>query len=343
VLSTYQAGKVILLSATAKGLVQLPRTFQKPMGLALSGHRLAIATRYEVVVLANAPGLAAHYPNSPGVYDGLYAPRATYYTGELDLHDMSWGRDGLWAVNTRFSCLCLITEECSFTPRWKPPYVTDLLPEDRCHLNGLVLSNGLPEYATALGATDAPGAWREKRLDGGVLIHVPSGETVLAGLAMPHSPRLYDGRLYFLNSSAGELCLADAAAGSYEVLCKMPGFVRGLARHGDYLFVGLSKVRERHIFSGMPVAKAETFAGISIVHLPSARIAGVIRYESSCAEIYDVQVIPGLVRPSILNHTTEVFRRSLVTPQDTFWAQEETRGDDQGPKPGGDSGAEAPS
>lgn len=330
-LSTYQAGKVILLSATSKGLIQLPRTFQKPMGMALDGGRLAIATRYEVVVLANAPGLAAHYPNSPGVYDGLYAPRAAYFTGELDLHDMAWGRDGLWAVNTRFSCLCLITEAFSFLPRWKPPYVTDLLPEDRCHLNGMVLLDGAPEYVTALGATDSHGAWRENRLGGGVLIHVPTGQIVLTGLAMPHSPRLFDGRLYFLNSSTGELCLADPAAGKYDVLCRMPGFVRGLARHGDYLFVGLSRVRERHIFSGMPVAKSETFAGIGIVHLPSASVAGVIRYASSCEEIYDVQVIPGLVRPGIMSHTAEVFRRSLVTPQDTFWADEATEGGDRSP------------
>lgn len=323
VLSTYQAGKVVFLSATPKGLIQLPRTFQKPMGLALAGGRLAIATRYEVVVLANAPGLAPGYPNSPGVYDGLYAPRATYYTGELDLHDMAWGAEGLWAVNTRFSCLSLITEAWSFEPRWKPPYVTELAPEDRCHLNGLAMADGKPAYATALAATDAQGAWREGRLTGGLLMHVPSGEVVETGLAMPHSPRLYDGKLYFLNSSSGELCLEDAAGGKHEVLCKLPGFVRGLARAGAYLLIGLSKVRERHIFSGMAVAKEETFAGIAIVHLSTARVAGVIRYSSSCEEIYDVQVIPGFVRPGIMSHSSEVFRRCLVTPQDTFWAREE--------------------
>jgi len=121
-LTTYQAGKVIVLSAgTDDNLLQLPRTFAKPMGMAVSGPRMAIATREAVVVLRNVPGLAASYPRQPNTYDSLFVPRALYVTSELDLHDMSWGADGLWAVNTRFSCLSLIDEEHSFLPRWHPP------------------------------------------------------------------------------------------------------------------------------------------------------------------------------------------------------------------------------
>ena len=66
VISTYQAGKVILLSsADGETLTQLPRTFESPMGMAVEGQRLAIATRHEVVLLANDPRLAAAYPNRP--------------------------------------------------------------------------------------------------------------------------------------------------------------------------------------------------------------------------------------------------------------------------------------
>ena len=45
IISTYQAGKVILLSAFGEGLVQLPRNFNKPMGLAAAGSRLADGVR----------------------------------------------------------------------------------------------------------------------------------------------------------------------------------------------------------------------------------------------------------------------------------------------------------
>ena len=83
VISTYQAGKVIILSGHEGGLIQLPRTFNKPMGLAADGWRLAVAAREEVVVLANAPNLTGGYPPAPGRYDSLFAPRAIYYCGCL--------------------------------------------------------------------------------------------------------------------------------------------------------------------------------------------------------------------------------------------------------------------
>ncbi|HET8592329.1 MAG TPA: DUF4915 domain-containing protein [Solirubrobacterales bacterium] len=48
-------------------------------------------------------------------------------------------------------------------PRWKPPFVSALTNEDRCHLNGCCVIDGEPAYVTALGETDAPGGWRETR------------------------------------------------------------------------------------------------------------------------------------------------------------------------------------
>ena len=53
---------------------------------------------------------------------------------------MAWVGDELWFVNTRFSCLCTLNGIHSFVPRWRPPFVTALAPEDRCHLNGLGLA-----------------------------------------------------------------------------------------------------------------------------------------------------------------------------------------------------------
>lgn len=324
VLSTYQAGKLIVLSATHDdGLVQLPRTFAKPMGLAVAGDRIAVAAQDAVVILANAPHLAPSYPRNPRTYDALFVPRAVYFTGELDLHDMAWGADGLWAVNTRFSCLALIDDQYSFTPHWQPPFVSALTPDDRCHLNGMELVDGRPRYVTALGTTDSGGAWRDNKLSGGVLLAVPSGEPILSGLAMPHSPRLYDGRLLALLSANGELVEVDPARGSYEVITRLPGFARGMARHGDYLFIGISRVRKRHMFSDMPVAGYEPFAGIVAVHLPSGRMAGSIKYLTSCEEIYDVQVLPGLQRPGLLAPDTPHARDGLALPTTGYWATPE--------------------
>ena len=142
-LTTYQAGKVIFISAKDENnLVQLPRTFNKAMGLAIHGDKMGVATKSEIIVLKNDKRLAPTYPKSPNKYDAIYMPRATYYTGQVDIHDIDWGKDGLWGVNTSFSCLCLVDEEYSFTPKWKPHFITDLASEDRCHLNGLAMENG---------------------------------------------------------------------------------------------------------------------------------------------------------------------------------------------------------
>lgn len=319
VISTYQAGKVIFLSVGPQGLTQLPRNFTKPMGLAVSGNRLAVATKEEVVVLANDPKLTQGYPPAPGKYDSLFAPRAVYFSGEVDIHDMAWVDDTLWAVNTRFSCLCQINADYSFVPRWQPPFITDLTDEDRCHLNGLAMVAGQPAYVTALGATDTPKGWRENKTGGGLLIDVPSGEIVLGGLAMPHSPRVYDGQLFLLNSAEGELVRVDVEAGRTETIVRLPGFVRGLARHEDYLFIGMSKLRQGRALGDIPLARQELFAGVAVVHLPSGQLAGHIRYLTACEEIYDVQVLPGLRRPGILGLDNPLHRSALSTPLYGFW------------------------
>src|SRR5262249_11608415 len=55
--STYQANKLLAVRAGG-GLSTLVRTFDKPMGLAADGGRLALGTRQEVWVFRNAPDLA---------------------------------------------------------------------------------------------------------------------------------------------------------------------------------------------------------------------------------------------------------------------------------------------
>ena len=120
-ISTYQAGKVILISPKNRDeLIQLPRNFQKPMGIAVKGNKMAIATLDEVVILANDARLATGYPKQPKTYDAFYLPRMAYFTGQMDMHDLEWGVSGLYGINTQYSCLSIIDEDFSFKPVWKP-------------------------------------------------------------------------------------------------------------------------------------------------------------------------------------------------------------------------------
>lgn len=321
-ISTYQAGKVVFIGPKNKeNLVQLPRTFHKPMGIALDGDKMAVATKEEVIVLRNSPQLASHYPKNPGTYDAFYMPRMTYYTGAVDIHDLDFGHDGLYAVNTSFSCIIKIDGEYSFTPVWKPPFISALASEDRCHLNGMALVDGKPRYVTAFGTGDTPQSWRPTVTESGILMDVETNEIVASGLKMPHSPRMINGKMYMLFSATGELVQVDLETGKYQVVHKLKGFVRGLAHHGDYVFIGLNRLRKNSsTFAHLPVSDMSDYAGIAIVHLPTGAYVGEIRYQSSVDEIYDVQVIPNSIRPGILNTIRPEHKLGLHLPDATYWA-----------------------
>lgn len=322
-LSTYQAGKVVLLSPKNENqLIQLPRSFKKAMGIGLHKNHLVVATLDEVIVLVNSPQLAAHYPRKPKTYDALFMPRAVYHTGLLDIHDIDWGKDGeIYAVNTSFSCLIRIDHHYSFTPIWKPPFISKLASEDRCHLNGLAMDKGEPRYVTAFNQGDSHQSWRPEVTESGILMDVNSNELVATKLPMPHSPRIHQGQLYLLLSATGDLVRLDPGNGQYDVVTRLSGFVRGLCFHGDYAFVGLSKLRSSsNTFSKLSIADKAVSAGVAAIHLPTGQLVGELRYQATVDEIYDVQVMPGLLRPNLLNTSNDEHKLGLTTPQTTYWA-----------------------
>ncbi|MDZ4684622.1 MAG: TIGR03032 family protein [Planctomycetaceae bacterium] len=320
--TTYQAGKLALIGWDGRQPTLLLRDFEKPLGIVAQGPRFAMATRHDVTVFANAPLLARDYlEESPGKYDALYLPRVSYHTGDLNVHDLAFGKEGLWIVNTRFGCLAGLSHDHCFVPRWKPPFLTELAPEDRCHLNGLAMVDGEPRYVTALGTTDSPGAWREKKADGGVMMQVPSGEILLRGLSMPHSPRWHQGAVWFLNSGTGELCRHQPGANGWDVVCGLPAYLRGLCLLGDYAIVGMSTIREKHIFGGLPVQQRheKLLCGIAIVDLKRGVEIGRWDFGSGCTELYEVQFLAGVQRPMVLNLQQPATRDAFPASDFSYW------------------------
>jgi uncharacterized protein (TIGR03032 family) len=271
--TTYQAGKLVMLRDEGDHLNTHYRTFKAPMGLALAdgGAKLAIGAAIQVWEFRDVPDVARRLEPA-GVHDACYLPRSSHVTGNVLIHEMAYGAGGeLWFVNTRFSCLATLDPESSFTPRWRPPFVTELEPSDRCHLNGLAMVDGKPKYVTALGETNEMHGWRAKKAKGGVLMDVDSGAILCRGLSMPHSPRWHGGRLWVCESGSGTLGTVDLHAGRYEAVAAVPGFTRGLDIVGDLAFVGLSQVRESAVFSGIPItdrlAPEERTCGVCVVDL----------------------------------------------------------------------------
>jgi uncharacterized protein (TIGR03032 family) len=137
---------------------------------------------------------------------------------------------------------------------------------------------------------------------------------------MPHSPRVYDGQVYVLLSLLGALVVVDQNRGSFEEVTRLPGFVRGLARHGEYLFVGMSKIRSGRAFPDIPVDRDRLLPGVAVIHLPTGEVAGMIQYETDCEEIYDVQLLPGVRRPGIVGLSGDMHLDVLSTPDKAYWA-----------------------
>ncbi|WP_421765678.1 TIGR03032 family protein [Ekhidna sp.] len=323
VLSTYQTGKVVMFSPKDdQQMIQLPRNFRKPMGVASHDKYLAVACLNEIVLMHRSANAAKSYPKKPNTYDAMYLPRSTHYTGSVDTHDISYGKGGLWAVITQFSCIAQLDPRFSFLPKWKPHFITDIAPGDKCHLNGMTLKNGVPKYVTALGVSDKPGGWRENKLKGGILMDVETNEILLDGLAMPHSPRLVGDDVFYLQSADGELWKYNIPSKSNERICEVPGFARGMSFYQNFLFIGLSKIREdSKDFGKMPIASKNPKAGVAIVNLRTNRVEGILEYQNAVKELYDVHILPGITRPNILNNLNDVHSRAIITPKKIYWQE----------------------
>ena len=257
VVSTYQAGKLILVRAQGDALNTHFRQFFSPMGVAYQPEtgRLAIGAKHEVWEFRNQPDVAPKL-DPPGQCDAAFMPRLTHHSGDIRIHEIGWIGSELWAVNTRFSCLCTFDSDNSFVPRWRPPFVSALSPEDRCHLNGMAIVDGRVKYVTCLGATDTPGGWRDNKRDGGLLLDVDSGEAfdprpVDAALAARYTAT----RCGCSNAGTARISTADLQTGKTEIVAKLPGFTRGLDFYGNLAFIGLSQVRESAVFSGIPLVE----------------------------------------------------------------------------------------
>ena len=299
-ITTYQAGQLVVARVDEQGKLNTHfRTYPGPMGLAAEGDKLAIGTRQQIWTLRNHP---EHGKTLATRLDACYVPRSMHVTGDIRVHEIGWCNEELWIVNTRFSCLCTLDPRYSFVPRWKPPFITAYTPDDRCHLNGMAIVDGRPKYCTALGATDTAGGWRENKPSGGILLDIDSGEVVVRGLSMPHSPRLYRGKLWLLNSGHGGLDVVDPATGKSESAARLPGFTRGLDFYGDFAFVGLSQVRETAVFSGIPITQQglERQSGVWVVDLRQGKTVGFIRFTEHVQEIFAVQVLPGIRFPEVV-------------------------------------------
>lgn len=285
-ISTYHNGRIVLLQPAADpgtplALRSVP--FENAMAMAAHGYQLTVTGRDQLAKLNTQVGSASAAPT----------PQQRESTGAFDIHGLGWSDDTLWAVNTRYSCLGTLEPGQPFTPRWTPPFITALAAEDRCHLNGMAMTENGPGYVTMLGDSDGAEGWRERTAAGGVLMDVASGAALLERLPMPHSPRLCGGELYVLLSATGEVVQVDVQRGGYEVITRLDGFARGMDCRDGYLFVGMSRLRKSsRTFRDLPVAERAVNSGLQVIEAASGRVVGAVTFDADVEEVFDVLLLP---------------------------------------------------
>lgn len=314
--STYQSGKLFLLGRNPNGELSIfERTIARCMGLYADEHSLWMASLYQIWKFENVLTPGELYQG----YDRLYVPRVGYTTGDVDTHDVTIdASDRMVFVNTKFSCLATLADRDSFSPLWRPPFISKLAPEDRCHLNGLAMENGKCRYVTVVSQSDLTGGWRDRRRDGGCVLEVPSGRVVASGLSMPHSPRIYRGKLWVLNSGTGHFGSINVDTGKFEPLTFCPGYLRGLTFVGDYAVVGLSRPRHEKTFTGLELddnlaaKQGQARCGLMVIELKTGDILHWVQIEGVVQELYDVVTLPGAVRPMALGFKSDEVQRILT-------------------------------
>jgi uncharacterized protein (TIGR03032 family) len=333
VVSVYTASRLLLISAR-EGVVRIEsHEVARPMGIAVSEsgprRRLALSSAFNTLVFSDTPQLAADFARPGRPCDTVLLPRACYFTGDIDGHDLAWRGDELLVANTRFSCIARIGDKFGFEPIWRPPFVSGLEPEDRCHLNGMACAQDRLAYVTALGVSDAPRGWRERRASGGVLMEGARGEIVLEGLSVPHSPRLFDGRLFLCESGRGAVLEIDPRSYAIRRLEALPGFPRGLDALDDVLFAGLSKLRDRSA-AQLPLANRSDslLCGLAALHRDSGALLGWLALDDF-EEVFDVRVLPGVTQVAMESLDGQASSTCIDMPGRIFVSQprEENEGE----------------
>jgi uncharacterized protein (TIGR03032 family) len=313
-LTTGADGRLVLVGMTPEGKLSVfMRAYEGAYGLSAASNGLLMGSLYQVWRMENAvaPGRMA------SGYDRLYVPRIAYTTGEVQARDVAFAADGtVLFANTLFSCVAAASAEHSFVPIWRPAFVSRLLPEDRCHLTGFALEEGLLRFVTVAAGTDAPQGWRARARDGGMVIDAATDTPVAERLALPASPRLHAGHLWLVESGSGLFGYIDLDTGRFEDVAFCPGWANGVDFIDKYVIVGVSAAREGFQAQSLPLGanlaqyRAQARTALLVFDMESGELVHWLRLEGF-DEIADVAVLTGTIRPAALGLAGDDIRRVL--------------------------------
>jgi uncharacterized protein (TIGR03032 family) len=349
--TSYQSARLILIRSDGESIDTNLKEFPRPMGIYADEERITLGTFTQVLEFKRSDDILESIKN--GSLDStenfskkalekekekmealkkqrdeeiseikkanaLYLHRASLTTGMINIHDIAWGDEGLWVVNSTFSCLSTLSPDNSFVARWKPNFISELVPEDRCHLNGMAMKDGKPKYVTTFNMEDSRDSWSEGRIDYGTLIDVDTHEILLEGMIMPHSPKVYQDEIYVCESGLGVVWKYNPITKEKTQIVKLQGFTRGLYFYGGVMFVGTSQVRASEIKNPTPISTIyeETYAGIWMINLETSEEIAHLKFDGDVDQIYDITIIPDSTMPELLNTDSSLTRHAFDFAED---------------------------
>src|SRR5579871_5628428 len=88
-ISTYQTGHLVVVSASEGRLTVGFHQFDRAMGIAVKPGTIAVCTRKEVWFLRSAPDIAAKLQPA-GEYDACFLARTSHFTDDIHAHEAAW-------------------------------------------------------------------------------------------------------------------------------------------------------------------------------------------------------------------------------------------------------------
>lgn len=148
-------------------------------------------------------------------------------------------------------------------------------------------------------------------------------------LSIPHSPRVHLGKLCLLNAGTGHLGFVHPNTKKFEPVAFLPSYASGVAIHGHFAIIGLSKQRRENAFQGIALDKnlvakgAAARCGVQVVDITTSAVIRWARIEPPIEELYDIAVPPNVVRPKALGFSSSEVGDQITHPDGEslqFWS-----------------------
>ena len=302
-LTSYQANRIMLVRSEESTIDILLQEIPRPMGMAVTQDRLVLGSWAQILDYRRHDDFGA---DIDPLVDACFVPRGSLVTGRINVHDIAWGTEGLWLVNSTFSCLATLSPDYNFVPRWKPHFINELKPDDSCHLNGMAMRDGQPAFVTTFCSDDKPTAWRAFKGDGTVM-SVADNRVIVEDLLMPHSPRWIDGWVYFCESGHGRVWRCREDGSERTLVAELPGYTRGLDHLGSLLFVGLSLPRASEGAPRLPLLDRIDAAtsGFWVIDLEQLSEVTWLMFTGDVQQIYDLTILHDMKFPHLVEWDNE--------------------------------------